>query len=86
MSLTERQEAALAALYQARAFSSETRQPVCMLVERGYLTDSRYAGPLAALEDRGLVENRHELLKSNWRNVTAWWLTDEGRNAAHAVW
>ena len=83
--MTARQEQALVALYEARAFGYDSRKSVRLLVERGYLPDSRYAGPLAALGDRGLVENRHELVKNNWR-ATDWWLTDEGRAAAHALW
>jgi hypothetical protein len=81
MSSTDRQERALIALYEARAFSYYSRKSVRLLVERGYLTDSRYAGPLAALGDRRLVASRHELVKNHWR-ATDWWLTDEGRAAA----
>ena len=83
--MTDRQEHALVALYQARAFGYDSRQSVRVLVERGYLTDSRYAGPLAALADRGLVQNRHQLIKRNW-GTADWWLTDEGRAAAYVLW
>jgi hypothetical protein len=84
-SLTDRQEHALVALYRARAFGHQSRQSVRVLVERGYLADSRYAGPLAALADRGLVQNRHQLIKRNWGTVD-WWLTDEGRAVAYVLW
>ena len=83
--MTDRQEHALVALYQARAFGYHSRQSVRALVGRGYLTDSRYAGPLAALGERGLVQNRHQLIKSNW-GTADWWLTDEGRAAAYVLW
>jgi anti-anti-sigma factor len=79
---TARQERALAALYWTGAFDPDRGQPVHALVKSGYLTDSRYAGPLTALADQGLVENRHELLGRNWSGTTTWWLTEEGRQTA----
>jgi anti-anti-sigma factor len=80
--LTDRQERALAALYWTGAFDPERGQPVNALVRGGYLADSRYAGPLAALADLGLVENRQGLLRRNWNGTTTWWLTEKGREAA----
>lgn len=80
--LTSRQERALAALYWTGAFDAGRGQPVNALVKSGYLGDSRYAGPLAALADQGLVENRQGLLRRNWNGARTWWLTEKGRAAA----
>lgn len=80
--LTPRQERALAALYWMGAFDAGRGQPVNALVKSGYLGDSRYAGPLTALADQGLVENRQGLLSRNWNGTRTWWLTEKGRQAA----
>jgi anti-anti-sigma factor len=80
--LTARQERALAALYWTGAFDAGRGQPVNALVKSGYLGDSRYAGPLAALADQGLVENRQGLLRRDWNGTRTWWLTEKGRQAA----
>jgi CRP-like cAMP-binding protein len=55
------------------------------LVERRSLLDSRYAGPLAGLEEAGLVESDREQVQYGRRSSSLWWLTSDGRGAAQGL-
>jgi CRP/FNR family transcriptional regulator, cyclic AMP receptor protein len=83
--LSRRQRQVLLALYRGRAFGEHQALSVRALVERRDLADSRYAGPLAGLEEAGLVAGHRGIVKTNWQSFTSWWLTDEGRGAARAL-
>jgi CRP/FNR family cyclic AMP-dependent transcriptional regulator len=80
--LSRRQQQVLLALYRSYAFGEREALPVRMLVARRELADRRYAGPLAGLEEAGLVASHREFAKTNWRSFSSWWLTDEGCRAA----
>jgi CRP/FNR family cyclic AMP-dependent transcriptional regulator len=82
--LSTRQEQVLVALYGSRAFSRRSRRSVRSLVQTGDLGDSRYAGPLAALDEAGLVTRERELPK-NWSSSNCWWLTAGGRALAETL-
>ena len=58
--LTERQTKVMVALYREQAFRRAMGCSVSSLVERRCLLDSRYAGPLAGLEEAGLVESHRD--------------------------
>lgn len=83
--LSRRQQEVLLALYRGRAFGEREALSVRALVARRELADSRYAGPLASLEDAGLVATDRELGKTNLRSFKSWWLTDEGWSAASVL-
>ncbi len=80
--LTERQTKVMVALYRERAFRRTMGRSVSSLVERRCLLDSRYAGPLAGLEEAGLVESQRDRVRSGRRSSSLWWLTSNGRGAA----
>jgi CRP/FNR family cyclic AMP-dependent transcriptional regulator len=83
--LSQRQRQVLLALYRGCAFGERDAVSVRVLVERRELVDSRYAGPLAGLEEAGLVASHREVVRTNWQSFTSWWLTDEGRDAARML-
>jgi CRP/FNR family cyclic AMP-dependent transcriptional regulator len=83
--LSRRQQEALLALYRSGAFGQRDALPVRALVARRELSDSRYAGPLASLEEVGLVASHRELTKANWQNFSSWWLTDAGWSVASTI-
>jgi hypothetical protein len=83
--LSRRQRQVLLALYRGRAFGEHEALAVRALVERRELADSRYAGPLAGLEEAGLVAGHRGIVKTNWQSFTSWWLTDEGRATARVL-
>lgn len=74
----------MVALYRGNAFRRGEGCSVRSLVERRHLPDSRYAGPLAGLEEAGLVARDRELV-TNGRSLTLWWLTADGRGAAQGL-
>jgi CRP/FNR family transcriptional regulator, cyclic AMP receptor protein len=80
--LTERQTKVMVALYRERAFRRAMGRSVSSLVERRCLLDSRYAGPLAGLEEAGLVESHRDRVRPGHRSSSLWWLTSNGRGAA----
>jgi CRP/FNR family transcriptional regulator, cyclic AMP receptor protein len=83
--LSPRQQQALLALHRGKAFGERESLSVRSLVERRELPDSRYAGPLAGLEEAGLVASHREFVRTSWRSSRSWWLTDEGRNAGREL-
>ena len=80
--LTERQTKVIVALYREHAFRRAMGRSVSSLVERRCLLDSRYAGPLAGLEEAGLVESHRDRGHTGHRSSSLWWLTPDGRGAA----
>jgi DNA-binding MarR family transcriptional regulator len=83
--LSERQRQVLLALHQSRALDRRGRRSVRSLVEAGLLDDSRFAGPLAALEESNLVAREMQVARNNWRSYSFWWLTEQGRTAAQSL-
>ena len=73
--LTERQTKVIVALYREHAFRRAMGRSVSSLVERRFLLDSRYAGPLAGLEEAGLVESHRDRVRPGHRSSSLWWLT-----------
>ena len=80
--LTERQTKVIVALYREQAFRRAMGRSVSSLVERRCLLDSRYAGPLAGLEEAGLVESHRDRWARATGDWSLWWLTSDGRGAA----
>jgi DNA-binding MarR family transcriptional regulator len=83
--LTERQRKVMVALYRGQAFRRSEGCSVRSLVERRYLADSRYAGPLTGLEEAGLVASRREPATGRGRGFSLWWLTADGRGTARSL-
>jgi hypothetical protein len=83
--LTERQRKVMVALYRGQAFRPSDGCSVRSLVERRYLADSRYAGPLTGLEEAGLVASGREAATARGRGFSLWWLTADGRGAARSL-
>jgi CRP/FNR family cyclic AMP-dependent transcriptional regulator len=82
--LSKRQEQVLVALHESGALTRPGGRSVRSLVETGGLGDSRYAGPLAALEELGLVASEREAGGSTSRGCS-WWLTADGRALAESL-
>jgi CRP/FNR family transcriptional regulator, cyclic AMP receptor protein len=82
--LSKRKQRVLVALYESGAVGRRSARSVRSLVETGGLDDSRYAGPLAALEESGLVASERELAGRS-SSTSAWWLTGDGRALAEAL-
>jgi CRP/FNR family transcriptional regulator, cyclic AMP receptor protein len=82
--LSKRQQQVLIALHGAGAVGRQGGRSVRSLVETGSLDDSRYAGPLAALEEAGLVASERGPAGSSSRS-SSWWLTGDGRALAEAL-
>jgi len=82
--LSQRQRQVLGALHGSRAFSRRSGRSVRSLVETGDLDDSRYAGPLAALDEAGLV-TCERALPNNRTSSNCWWLTAGGRVLAASL-
>jgi DNA-binding MarR family transcriptional regulator len=75
----------MVALYRGQAFRRAEGCSVRSLVERRYLADSRYAGPLTGLEEAGLVASAREPATARGRGFSLWWLTADGRRAARRL-
>ena len=83
--LTERQRKVMVALYRGQAFRRGMGCSVRSLVERRFLPDSRYAGPLAGLEEAGLVASDRKPVNRSRPSFSLWWLTSAGRGAAQGL-
>jgi CRP/FNR family transcriptional regulator, cyclic AMP receptor protein len=83
--LTERQRKVMVALYRGQAFRRGMGCSVRSLVERRFLTDSRYAGPLAGLEEAGLVASDRKPVNRSRAGFSLWWLTSLGRGTAQGL-
>ena len=75
----------MVALYRGHAFRRNEGCSVRSLVERHYLADSRYAGPLTGLEEAGLVASGRERATARGRGFSLWWLTAGGRGTARSL-
>ena len=75
----------MVALYRGQAFRRGKGCSVRSLVERRFLTDSRYAGPLAGLEEAGLVASDRKPVSRSRPGFSSWWLTTVGRGTAQGL-